>query len=131
MSESDLESSVESHRAMAEQVSRALGECSVGVYRWFYVTFACRALGGISGVVIYNYKDTLKINNYFLSINIIFSASSYTKDLKMKISLQVTTTTILISKPVELHVQIFLNILHIGTVHVCLCLQVVYLYLTC
>ena len=32
-SESDLESSVESHRAMAEQDCRALGECSVGFYR--------------------------------------------------------------------------------------------------
>ena len=32
-SESDLESSVESHRAMAEQVCRALSECSLGFYR--------------------------------------------------------------------------------------------------
>ena len=45
-SESNLESSVESYRALA------LGECSVGFYRWFYVTFACWVLGGISGVVI-------------------------------------------------------------------------------
>ena len=33
MSESDLESPVESHRAMAEQVCRALGKCSASTRR--------------------------------------------------------------------------------------------------
>ena len=49
-SESDLESSVEFRRAMAEQVCRALDERS-GSARWDSTGGCCRVLGGISGVV--------------------------------------------------------------------------------